>query len=134
MAKQYIFDYATHDRGSDCFPDYRDSLDAARVDGLAFVAEFVPDAVSWSIREVDEDSTVESVVARGMVGQAVGVWRLGDHPRRRDHSAVLRPDGEVANTFGAGDSVDAIRAILLQGGFVLHEDNTITRADGEAMP
>jgi hypothetical protein len=66
MSKVYIFDYKTEDRGSDCFPDYLDSVDAAKAAGLAMLDEHVPDAVAWSIRRIGPRGG-ESIVARGVL-------------------------------------------------------------------
>ncbi len=67
MSKVYIFDYQTDGRGGDCLGDYFPSWSSALHYGMAHLRAHVPDAVSWSVREIDEDTDVESVVERGIV-------------------------------------------------------------------
>ena len=55
-------------------------------------------------------------------------YRLGTHPRRPDHRALLAADGTLQSTFGITDTRAEIAATLARGGLTLHEDDTVTQA------
>ncbi len=54
------------------------------------------------------------------------VFRLGHHPRRTDHPALLDQRGEAVCTWAVDESREEIAAILKRGGYVLHDDDTVT--------
>ena len=53
-------------------------------------------------------------------------YRLGVHPRRNDHPALLHDDGRLALTFALDASRAEIIEKLLAGGLILHADDTVT--------
>ena len=57
-------------------------------------------------------------------------YRLGRHPRRTDHPALLNADGTVAATFAYNASREDIISSLEHAGLVLHADDTVT-PDGD---
>jgi hypothetical protein len=54
-------------------------------------------------------------------------YRLGRHPRRPDHPALLNPDGSVAHTFHKEAIRTEITAILAARGLAVHADGTVTQ-------
>ena len=57
-------------------------------------------------------------------------YRLGRHPRRTDHPALLHTNGQVAHTFAYDANRDEIIASLEHAGFALHADDSVT-PDGD---
>ncbi len=60
--------------------------------------------------------------------------RLGHHPRRTDHPALLHADGTVAATFALDATRAEIAAKLGERGLVLRDDDTVTQAAAEPAP
>ena len=58
---------------------------------------------------------------------AAPAYRLGRHPRRTDHPALLNADGTVAHTFAYDATREQIIASLEHAGLVLHQDDTVTQ-------
>ena len=54
-------------------------------------------------------------------------YRLGRHPRRTDHPALLTADGTLAATFAVNATRMEIAAIMATGGLALHDDDTVTK-------
>ena len=61
---------------------------------------------------------------------AAPAYRLGHHPRRTDHPALLHADGTVAATFAYNATREHIITSLEHAGLVLHADDTV-EPDGE---
>ncbi len=59
-------------------------------------------------------------------------YRLGRHPRRTDHPALLHLDGTVAHTFAYNADREEIIASLSHAGLMLHADGTVTPDGGPA--
>jgi hypothetical protein len=55
-------------------------------------------------------------------------FKLGHHPRRADHYALLTADGALQGTFPAAATRAEIIDTLALTGLVLHDDDTVTRA------
>ncbi len=72
-----------------------------------------------------------------MSAAPVPTYRLGRHPRRTNHPALLNADGTVAHTFGFDADREEIIASLEHAGLMLHADDTVTpdgtppKEDGE---
>ena len=62
----------------------------------------------------------------------VPLYRLGQHPSRSDHLAILQPDGTVASTMALDATRAEIAANLARQSLTLHDDNTITQAEQSA--
>jgi hypothetical protein len=60
-------------------------------------------------------------------------WRIGDHPLRKDHTALFDNYGRVRVTFAIWQTLDDLKADATRLGYVIHDDNTVTRADGKPM-
>ncbi len=65
-----------------------------------------------------------------MSAAAAPTYRLGRHPRRTDHPALLNADGTVAHTFAYDAEREEITASLGHAGLMLHADDTVT-PDGD---
>ncbi len=61
-------------------------------------------------------------------------WRIADHYRRKDHSALYDGFGRVRCTFGVWQTLDEIAEALKPAGLVLRDDGTVTMADGSTPP
>lgn len=61
-------------------------------------------------------------------------YRLGHHPRRPDHRALLAADGTLANTFHLDATRQEIAGILRARGILLHDDDTVTQGATEPAP
>ena len=59
-------------------------------------------------------------------------YRLGHHPRRTHHPALLNADGTVAHTFAHNAEREEIIASLDHAGLMLHADGTVTPDGGPA--
>jgi hypothetical protein len=55
--------------------------------------------------------------------------RLGTHPRHPDRPALLDADGHATTTFAAGATRDEIARGLAAAGYLLHDDDTVTRTE-----
>ncbi len=61
-----------------------------------------------------------------MTATPTPTYRLGRHPRRPDHPALLNADGTVAHTFAYNADRAEIIGSLEHAGLMLHSDDTVT--------
>ncbi len=86
---------------------------------------------AWRAEAEDEQILAVDVTAwLAGSGDMSALYRLGHHPRRTDHPALLHADGTVAATFAYNATREHIIASLEHAGLVLHADDTV-EPDGE---